>query len=268
VSRSVTLFPANEGFGTVTELTVLSLAALLAGFIDAVAGGGGMVQVPALFAAMPAELPATVFGTNKVSSILGTANAAWRYARRIGIPWRIAVPAAAAAFVSSFLGAMTVAWLAKEVVRPLVLALMIAVVTYTAMKPDFGRLSRRPLAVAKERWIAVAVGVVLGFYDGFFGPGAGSFMIFAFVGLFGMDFLEASSAAKVVNLATNAAALTYFIPSGNVLWHIGLTMAVFNIAGAVLGTRLALRHGGGFVRWVFLTVSVALVAKFGYDTFA
>ncbi len=247
---------------------LLWLAALLAGFIDAVAGGGGMVQVPALFAALPADVPATVFGTNKVASILGTANAAWRYARRIRVPWQIAVPAAAAAFVSSFLGAMTVAWLAKEVVRPLVLALMIVVVTYTAMKPDFGRLSRRPLSATKERWTAVAVGVALGFYDGFFGPGAGSFMIFAFVGLFGMDFLEASSAAKVVNLATNAAALTYFIPSGNVLWHIGLTMAVFNIAGAVLGTRLALRHGGGFVRWVFLTVSVALVAKFGYDTFA
>jgi uncharacterized membrane protein YfcA len=108
----------------------------------------------------------------------------------------------------------------------------------------------------------------LGFYDGFFGPGAGSFMIFVFVGLFGLDFLRASCAAKIVNLSTNAAALVFFVPNGNVLWPIALTMAAFNVAGAMVGTRLAIRHGGGFVRWVFLTVSMALVVKFGYDTLA
>lgn len=251
-----------------SELVVLSLAALMAGFIDAVAGGGGMIQVPALFAALPTEMPATIFGTNKVSSILGTSNAAWRYGRRLLIPWRQALPTAAAAFVSSFLGAMAVSWLAKEVVRPLVLVLMVAVVVYTLIKPDFGRIQRAPVAAAKGPWLAPAVGIALGFYDGFFGPGAGSFMIFAFVGLFGMSFLEASGAAKIVNLATNAAALCYFIPSGSVLWQLGLSMAVFNVVGATVGTRLALRHGAGLVRWIFLLVSVALVAKFGYDTLA
>jgi uncharacterized protein len=249
-----------------SELPLLALAALLAGFIDAVAGGGGLVQVPALFNALPAESPATIFGTNKGSSIFGTANAAWRYARRIAIPWDIALPAAIAAFVFSFLGAATVAWLPKDVVRPLVLVMMIVVVVYTALKPDFGAVQGKPLPGDKMRRWALVTGAALGFYDGFFGPGAGSFMIFAFVGLFGLDFLRASSAAKVVNLSTNAAALSFFIPTGHMLWAIALTMAVFNIAGAFVGTRLALRHGSGFVRWVFLVVSTVLIGKFGYDT--
>jgi uncharacterized protein len=249
-----------------SELPLLALAALLAGFIDAVAGGGGLVQVPALFNALPLESPATIFGTNKGSSIFGTANAAWRYARRIPMPWDIAVPASASAFVFSFIGAATVAWLPKDVVRPLVLAMMIVVVVYTALKPDFGALQGRPLPAGKVRTWALVAGAALGFYDGFFGPGAGSFMIFAFVGVFGLDFLRASSAAKVVNLSTNAAALCFFIPTGHMLWTIALTMAVFNIAGAFVGTRLALRHGSGFVRWVFLAVSTILIGKFGYDT--
>jgi hypothetical protein len=249
-----------------SELPLLALAALLAGFIDAVAGGGGLVQVPALFNALPAESPATIFGTNKGSSIFGTANAAWRYARRISMPWDIALPAAVSAFVFSFIGAATVAWLPKDVVRPLVLVMMIVVVVYTALRPDFGKLQGKPLPPDKVRPWALIAGAALGFYDGFFGPGAGSFMIFAFVGVFGMDFLRASSAAKVVNLSTNAAALSFFVPAGHMIWTIALTMAVFNIAGAFVGTRLALRHGSGFVRWVFLAVSTILIGKFGYDT--
>lgn len=249
-----------------TDLPLLALFALLAGFIDAVAGGGGLVQVPALFNALPAESAATVFGTNKGASIFGTGNAAWRFARRIQIPWDIALPGAASAFVFSFIGAATVAWLPKDVVRPLVLVLMIVVVVYTLLKPDFGQLQGKALAPERVRAWALAVGAALGFYDGFFGPGAGSFMIFAFVGIFGLDFLRASSAAKIVNLSTNAAALSYFVPAGHVLWLIALTMAVFNIAGAFVGARLALRHGSGFVRWVFLAVSTVLIGKFGYDT--
>lgn len=249
-----------------SELVLLSLAALLAGFIDAVAGGGGLIQVPALFNALPGETPATIFGTNKGSSIFGTANAAWRYARRIALPWDIALPASVAAFVLSFVGAATVAWLPKDVVRPLVLAMMIFVVVYTLLRPDFGKLHGRAPPPDQLRPRALLVGAVLGFYDGFFGPGAGSFMIFAFVGLFGLDFLRASSAAKIVNLTTNAAALCFFVPAGNMLWVTALTMAAFNIAGALLGTRLALRHGSGFVRAIFLVASTVLIGKFGYDT--
>lgn len=249
------------------DLILLLVAALFAGFVDAVAGGGGLIQVPTLMMALPAESPATVFGTNKLSSIFGTGNAAVRYARRIALPWGIALPAAAAAFLFSFVGAMVVAWLPRAVVRPLVLGLMVVVMIYTVIRPDFGVVSGSRLEPGLERRWAMLVGALLGFYDGFFGPGAGSFMIFAFVRLFRLDFLHASSAAKVVNFATNAAALAYFVPSGHVLWITGLAMAVFNIAGALIGARLALRHGSGFVRWVFVGVASVLIVRLAYDTF-
>ena len=250
------------------DLILLLAAALFAGFVDAVAGGGGLIQVPTLLMALPAESPATVFGTNKLASIFGTGNAALRYARRIALPWGVALPAALAAFAFSFAGAAAVAWLPKEVVRPLVLGLLVLVMVYTAARPNFGVLSGERLRPGREWRLALLAGAVLGFYDGFFGPGAGSFMIFAFVRFFRLDFLHASSAAKVVNFSTNAAALAYFIPNGHVLWVTGLAMAVFNIAGALLGSRLALRHGSSFVRWVFIAVASILIARLGYDTFA
>lgn len=249
-----------------SDLIMLLVAALFAGFVDAVAGGGGLIQVPALLVAMPAESPATVFGTNKLSSIFGTGNAAWRYARRISLPLSIALPAAATAFLFSFAGAMAITWLPKTVVRPLVLGLLVLVLVYTVFKPDFGVASGDRLASGVERKRALCVGAVLGFYDGFFGPGAGSFLIFAFVRFFKLDFLHASSAAKVVNFSTNAAALAYFAPAGHVLWLVGLAMAAFNIVGALLGARLAMRHGSGFVRGVFIAVAVVLIVRLGYDT--
>lgn len=250
------------GFGW--EFAALMLAGFSAGLVDAVAGGGGLIQVPALFSALPNEMPATIFGTNKGSSVFGTANAAWRYARRIEIPWGLALPAAGMAFVFSFAGAATVAWLPKDVVRPLILALLVLVALYTAFRRDFGVA---PSPVAHHRPAAVlAVGAVLGFYDGFFGPGMGSFVIFAFVRWFGLDFLRASAAAKIVNGSTNLAALCYFIPSGHVLWSIALSMAAFNVLGSQVGTRLAIRRGSRFVRVVFLAATGLLIAKFGHDT--
>jgi hypothetical protein len=251
--------------GTAT-VGLLLLAAGFAGFIDAVAGGGGLIQVPALLTALPGEPPATVFGTNKGSSIFGTANAAWRYARRIALPWEVALPAAAAAFVFSFGGAALVSLAPKELLRPLILALLVAVFVYTLFRRDFGTVARAPTFGGSATRPALLAGALLGFYDGFFGPGAGSFMIFAFVRFFGLDFLRASSAAKVVNFSTNLAALAWFAPTGHVLWQLALAMALFNIAGAMAGSRLAIRHGSGFVRGVFLAVTAVLIVKFGYDT--
>ncbi|MEW6294126.1 MAG: TSUP family transporter [Pseudomonadota bacterium] len=248
-------------------LTLL-LAACFAGFVDAVAGGGGLIQVPALFAALPREAPATLFGTNKIASIFGTLSAARRYVRAVEMPWKLVLPAAASAFVFSFAGAAVVAWLPKDVVRPLVLVLLVAVAVYTWSKPDFGVSKRSPRIAAEHALlVALLVGAVMGFYDGFFGPGAGSFMIFAFVRLYGMDFLHASASAKILNAATNAGALLLFAPSGHVLWALGLGMAVCNIAGAQLGSRLAIRHGSGFVRLVFLVMTTLLIVKIGWDTF-
>ncbi|HTH94549.1 MAG TPA: TSUP family transporter [Rhodocyclaceae bacterium] len=250
-----------------TELFFLLPAAFLAGLVDAVVGGGGLIQIPALFAGLPAAVPATIFGTNKVASISGTFTATLRYLRQVKVPWRVALLAASTAFVFSFLGAMSVALLPKEWARPLVLVLLVIVAIYTFLRKDFGAQDKGLTHGRCYLAGALLLGAGIGFYDGFFGPGTGSFLLFLFVRFFGLDFLRATSAAKVVNLSTNAAALFYFVPTGHVLWGLALSMAVCNIAGAQVGTVLALRHGSTFVRKLFLVIVLVLIVKFAYDTF-
>ena len=250
-----------------SSLALLALAALFAGFVDAVVGGGGLIQIPALFSVLPGEAPATLFGTNKSASVFGTTSAAFHYARRVRIPWRTTLPAALAAFLFSYVGAAAVAWLPRELLRPLILALLVGAAVYTFRRKDFGALHRPAHAGGRELVFALLLGSVIGFYDGFFGPGTGSFLIFLFIRYFGFDFLHASAAAKVVNVATNLAALAYFVPHGNVLPLAALVMAVFNVAGAQAGSRLALRHGSGFVRVVFLCVAALLILRFAWDSY-
>jgi uncharacterized membrane protein YfcA len=250
----------------------LTLAALcgfafLAGFIDSVVGGGGLIQVPALFVLLPQMAPATLLGTNKFASVWGTATATVQYARRVPMPWHAVLPACIGALGFSFLGAHTVSVLQPEVLRPLILALLVVVLVYTLWKKDFGALHAPRLARRHEVLSGLAVGSALGFYDGFFGPGTGSFLIFAFVGLFGFSFLAASASAKAVNVTTNFAALGYFVFSGNVLYATALPMAVCNVAGAVIGARLAIRRGSGFVRGLFIVIVGALIARFAWDAF-
>ncbi|HXZ96053.1 MAG TPA: TSUP family transporter [Burkholderiales bacterium] len=249
------------------DYVFLCAAALVAGLLDAVVGGGGLVQIPALFSAMPTAVPATVFGTNKLSAIFGTGIAALRYSRSVSVRWNAALPAAITAFIFSYLGALTVGLIPADLMRMLLVPLLIGVAAYTFVKKNLGSIHTPLYAGGKERFLSVGLGAAIGFYDGFFGPGTGSFLVFLFVRYFGFDFLRASAAAKVVNAATNFAALLYFIPSGNIIWQLGLSMAAFNMTGSLLGTRLALRHGTAFVRKIFLLVVSALILKFGYDTF-
>lgn len=249
-------------------LALLGLAAFLAGFVDAVVGGGGLIQIPALFSLHPGEAPATLFGTNKSAAVVGTISAAGHYLRRVTLPWRATLWASLAAFLFSYLGAAAVAWLPKDVLRPVILALLVAAAIYTFVRKDFGRLHRPAHTGFRETVYALALGAAIGFYDGFFGPGTGSFLIFLFVRFFGFDFLHASAAAKVVNVATNLAALSFFLPHGHVLALVAVIMALCNLAGAQAGARLALRHGSGFVRVVFLVVVSVLILRFGWESFA
>jgi len=250
-----------------SELLILLLAAFMAGGIDAVVGGGGLIQIPALFVAYPGESPASLFGTNKCASVVGTANATWRYARLVRMPWRTILPAALAAFIFSYGGAAVVAWLPKDAVRPLILLLLIFAAVYTLKKKNFGDLHAPAHSGHRELIYAMLLGGVIGFYDGFFGPGTGSFLIFLFVRFFGFDFLHASASAKVVNVATNLAALAYFVPNGYVLPVLAAGMALANVSGSMVGTRLALKHGSGFIRNAFLVVVGGLIVKFAWDTF-
>ncbi|MEY2633383.1 MAG: hypothetical protein RIR00_2037 [Pseudomonadota bacterium] len=248
------------------EWALLLAGAFFAGLVDAVVGGGGLIQVPLLFNALPHQPPATLFGSNKLASVFGTSVATWRYSRRVRIPWRLVLPATLAALVSAYLGALTVAVLPPTHLRPLVLALLLGVAMYTFRRKDFGcGGSGRPSQAGDPLWAAL-IGAGIGFYDGFFGPGTGSFLIFLFIRVFALDFLHASVAAKVVNVATNLAALAFFLPHGHVLYLTGLGMAVCNISGAVVGSHLALRHGSRFIRQLFLLVVSLLILRFAVDT--
>lgn len=249
------------------ELVLLALASLLAGLVDAIVGGGGLILLPAMFAIFPTAPAASLFGLNKSAAVWGTSFAALQYSRRVTMNWHTLLPAAMAGLVGSFLGAWVVTLVPTESLRKLLPLVLLAVLGYTLARKDLGRHHVPTLSARAERWAAIAIGLVIGFYDGFFGPGTGSFFIFLFVRWLGYDFLHASAAAKLLNTATNVAALTLFTLKGHVWWHYALALAVANVAGSLLGTRLALRHGAGFVRGVFIVVVSALILKTGYDAF-
>ena len=249
------------------ELLIVSVASLLAGFVDAIVGGGGLILVPCLFAVFPTTPPATLFGVNKGASIWGTAVATAQYARRVDMRWAALLPAAAAGFTGSLAGAWLVTLISGDFLRKLLPFVLLAVLVYTLVKKDLGRHHTPRFTGRAETLAACCIGLLLGFYDGFFGPGTGSFFVFLFVRWLGYDFLNASASAKLLNTATNSAALLLFALTGHVWWHFALTMAVANVVGSLLGTRLALKHGAGFVRVVFIVVVGALILKTGFDAF-
>ena len=249
------------------ELLLVSLASLLAGFVDAIVGGGGLILVPALFTVFPTTPPATLFGINKGASVWGTAVATSQYARRVDLRWSALLPAAAAGFFGSLGGAWLVTLIDPGFLRKALPFVLLAVLAYTLVKKDLGQHHTPRFRGRSETAIACCIGLVLGFYDGFFGPGTGSFLVFLFVRWLGYDFLNASASAKLLNTATNLAALGLFAYKGHVWWHFALTMAVANVVGSLLGTRLALKHGAGFVRLVFIAVVSALILKTGFDAF-
>jgi uncharacterized membrane protein YfcA len=249
------------------ELLWVSLASLLAGFVDAIVGGGGLILVPALFATFPAAHPATLLGVNKSASIWGTAFATWQYSRRVQLRWASLWPAALAGFAGSLGGAWLVTVISQDFLRKVLPLVLLAVLIYTLAKKELGRAHAPRYSGASEIWAMGVVGVALGFYDGFFGPGTGSFLVFLLVRWLGYDFLHASASAKLINTATNLAALILFALKGMIWWQFALVMGSANVVGSLLGTRMALKHGTGFVRIVFIVVVSALILKTGYDAF-
>ena len=249
------------------DFLVLLLAALFAGMVDAAVGGGGLIQVPALFGVFPQSAPAVLFGTNKLSGIWGTAFAALAYSRKIKVEWGAAIPASGAALLFSFAGAWVVSGFPADLVRKGLPIILILVAIYVFRRKDFGAAHAPHYRGSRQIALAMLLGAVIGFYDGFFGPGTGSFLIFLFVRLFGYDFLRASAVAKIVNVACNFSALALFGFQGYVLWQLGLLMAFCNVAGALVGARLALLRGNGFIRHAFLFIVSLLILKTASDAF-
>ena len=248
-----------------SPLILLCGAAFLAGFVDAIAGGGGLIQLPACLILFPAAPLVAVIGTNKMASFFGTSAAAARFARSIRLDWHVVGPAAAVAFLFSMLGSRTVSSLNPNVLRPVVLVLLIVAAIYVYLVKDIGLEHRPRHGRTRGRWLGVLVGAALGFYDGFFGPGTGSFLILIFASLFGFEFLVASGSAKMINCATNLASVIYFVATGKVLYALAIPMAACNIAGSVVGSHLAILKGSRFVRVMFLVIVAALIAKLGRD---
>lgn len=251
------------GFGSVSPwaLVVLCLAAFVAGAVDAIVGGGGLIQLPALLLFAPGGAAVHSLATNKLASVLGTGAATAGYARRVRIDWAAALPMALAALLGSIGGAGLAASLPSRVLTWVVLVALIAVGVYTWRRRDLGSVHAPRFGRRHQLLAMIAGGSLIGCGDGIAGPGTGSFLVFWLVGLVGFGFLEASATAKLVNTATNVGALAVFLPAGAVLLGLGAAMALCNISGSLIGARLAIGRGSGFVRRVFLVVVATLVAS-------
>lgn len=247
------------------ELPLVLLASFGAGFVDSMVGGGGLIMLPTLFAAFPRVEPTVLLGTGKIASICGTSTAFLRYSRSVRVAWKLMIPAAAITFVSALCGALTVTHVPATSFRPLVPILLAAVALYTLFHRDFGDRHAPHAMTGARWWLALALIVAIGFYEGFFGPGTGSFFMFLFVRVFGYDFLNAAAGARLLNVAGNAAGLLLFATRAELMWLVGILMAMLNVAGSWFGTRLAVRRGAPFVRVVFLVVVGTLIAKTAWD---
>ena len=252
---------------SVEQIVLLLVAAAGAGWVDAVVGGGGLLQLPALLVA--GLSPVQALATNKLAAICGTASAAYTYSRNVKIDREVALPAGALAALCAGLGASAAAAISADLLRPAVMVVLLAVAAFVTFRPAFGALARPERRTRARTLAAVAVtGVVIAFYDGIMGPGTGTFLIIAFTTILGLDFVHASATAKIINIGTNLGALLVFAWQGQVLWGLGLAMALCNVAGAQAGAHMALRRGAGFVRIVLLCVVAAMVARLGWQQFA
>jgi uncharacterized protein len=243
-------------------------AAFFAGFVDAIVGGGGLIQLPALLAGYPLSAPPVLLGTNKLGSICGTASAVMRYRRVVRLPWSVLLPAALVAFLAALAGASLVSAVSPALFRPLVPVMLAVVLAYILWHKDLGA-RHAPIAFSRRRaYLALAVIGAIGFYDGFFGPGTGSFLMLLFIRFYGFDFLHASVGARTINVATNAGALLFFGIHGEIHWALGIALGACNGTGSVLGAHTAVKHGSKFVRMAFITIVIALILKTAADAWS
>jgi len=249
------------------NLIILCIVSFFAGFIDAIVGGGGLLQTPAMMIILPQYPVATIFGTAKIPSLSGTALAAYKYSREVTLNWKVLSYIIIAAFIGALLGAYSITLISSGFIKPFILFLLVGIAIYTYSKKNLGLHQAKDFSFFKEVFIGLTFGFAIGFYDGLIGPGTGTFLVLAFITLLGNDFLHSSASAKYVNVATNIAAMLYFAKSANILYHYAIPMAVFNLCGSFMGTRMALLKGNKFIRIFFLIVVSGTILRFAYDIF-
>ena len=245
----------------------LAIASGFAGFVDAMAGGGGLIQLPALIVGLPSKELPLILGTNKVPSIFGTAAAARNYFKNIKPDIPLTLSMMGPAFIGSMGGASLAAAVPKDFFKPFIVFLLVTVAIYTWIKPELGMNENLKYTHKKRLAIVALIGLLIGFYDGIFGPGTGTFLVFFLVSGIGYAFLKASGTAKLVNISTNAGAILSFQLTGHIWWQLGLLLAFANVTGAIIGSRLAIKGGSPLVRKVFLAVTFLLIARVAWDTF-
>ncbi len=255
-----------QEYGWLT-LSLLAVFSFVAGFIDAVVGGGGLVIVPFFLITFPKLPLQVVFGTNKIAGFSGTTVAALQYMRRIKFNVTLILTVSFVAFVAAFFGAQTVSMINSETLKPFVLMILILIAVYTFFKKDLGSVQTKTLPFWKQMLYGSLFAIIIGFYDGFFGPGTGSFLVLAFVVVLGFEFVTASAYAKVVNCITNISALIVFITKGQFILALAILMAVFNVAGGYIGANMALKKGNDFIRKIFLLIVSIMIMRYGYDVF-
>ena len=251
---------------TLTLIFIL-VAAFSAGFVDAIAGGGGLIQLPALLISFPDREVAEVAGTNKLGSIFGTSAAALNYRRNIKTDPKLLLAMVLPAFIGSGSGSLLATKISTEQLKVAIVVMLVAVFAYTLARPDLGKVEVLKGAAKRQRTVGAIAGLTIGFYDGFIGPGTGTLLMIVLVAALGFAFIGASAIAKVVNVATNFASILVFGISGSIMWVVGLAVGICNLAGGILGSRVAIRRGSDFVRKFYLVVTFALIVRVLFDLF-
>ncbi len=250
-----------------TTLLILCIAAFSAGFVDAIVGGGGLIQLPIALILLPSYPVASVIGSLKIPSFSGTSSAVYYYIRKVKMNWKLLAMMMLLAFCSAFAGSQLLTMVHNDFMKPILLIVLSCVAVYTYSKKNFGLHIVKDHSTKTQYLYAAAISVALGFYDGFIGPGAGSFLILAFITLLGFDFLHASANAKMVNLATNTGSIILFMLKGSIIWGIAIPMAISNAVGGIIGAKLAINKGNQFIRIFFLIVIIGTLLRFAYDVF-
>ena len=250
-----------------TTIILLCIAAFAAGFVDAIVGGGGLIQTPMGLILLPQLPVSTVVGSLKIPAFSGTAFAAAQYVKKVTINWKLLLPMMVLAMLSSFAGSSLLTLMHNDFMKPVLLVVLSLVAIYTFIKKDFGQHKEKTHSPTLHIVYSLLISLVIGFYDGFIGPGAGSFLVLAFVVLMGYDFLHASANAKMVNLATNFGSILLFVLKGKIIWAIAIPMALCNAAGGFTGAKLAINKGNKFIRIFFLIIVVGTLIRFAYDVF-
>ena len=246
---------------------ILCIASFFAGFVDAIVGGGGLIQTPVALILLPNLAVSTIIGSLKIPAFSGTSFAARQYLKKVEMNWKLLVIMAIIAFCSAFLGSNLLTLVSNDFMKPLLLVVLSLIAIYTFVKKNFGIHQEKNLSSNKQLFFAVLMSICIGFYDGFIGPGTGSFLVLGFVAILGFDFLHASANAKMVNLATNFGSICLFIIKGKIIWVIAIPMAICNALGGWIGAKLAIKKGNGFIRIFFLIVVIGTLIRFGFDVF-